>query len=491
MRALRQHASALNLAEMGVGTARRGLALLAVAVVIYGVDFRTATPVAADSSTSAPSCDYYASPTGAASNNGLTPQTPFRPQDFWARATPGKILCLMDGTYRGDSFMLAPHRQGQREPVGTPTSPITVRALNDGQVLIDGQGTRDPVSLGFTPVRWLVLEGFNACCGASGNGADTIGITAEDTTLRRIVAWDTRDYPDNSGSSHVINLVNSKRVLLEDVAAFGRGRKMFQIIGDRADGNICRRCWGRWEGYDSVMSQPRVTMQPSYGASNTTLENNLMTWSAEVRPNSPCVKGACPNYYGVMMVDQGKPPQLPRSTTKILGSVAYLKQDAATFYPPAPWVDSGVGFAGVTTILQDVIAVIEPGTRWTGKQGFLFPHKNPGTNSITRASTWGGAGNDISSGDWKQTNVCVSRTFPGSCPNPYTGTNGANVCKRYVNGAMTTEPLWPWPMDQRIRAALTSAGRRTLAGPDGTVTSEIETLLGSIPAVCRADGPGR
>lgn len=73
---------------------------------------------------------------------------------------------------------------------------------------------------------------------------------------------------------------------------------------------------------------------------------------------------------------------------------------------------------------------------------------------------------------------------------------GANLCYRYVDGARTTTPLWPWPMDQRIKDALAEAG--SYAGPcvncsggrqsrAGTadITADIEALLGLIPAACR------
>ena len=31
---------------------------------------------------------------------------------------------------------------------------------------------------------------------------------------------------------------------------------------------------------------------------------------------------------------------------------------------------------------------------------------------------------------------------------------GARLTYQYVNGVMTTDPLWPWPMEGRIQAEL-------------------------------------
>jgi hypothetical protein len=40
-------------------------------------------------------------------------------------------------------------------------------------------------------------------------------------------------------------------------------------------------------------------------------------------------------------------------------------------------------------------------------------------------------------------------------------------------------------MDDRIKTALSTAGSCALAGTHGTVTAEIESIFGTIPAACR------
>jgi hypothetical protein len=82
-----------------------------------------------------------------------------------------------------------------------------------------------------------------------------------------------------------------------------------------------------------------------------------------------------------------------------------------------------------------------------------------------------------------------------NCPNLFSGQGaggrqGARLCHRYVNGTLTEEKLWPWPMDDRIKVALARGGSQPLsgeAGPGyaaGTVTAEIVARYGPIAATC-------
>jgi hypothetical protein len=88
-------------------------------------------------------CDYYASPTGT--GDGLSQAKPFKISKFWAVATLGKTLCLLDGTYTGSDSMIDPPDNLS----GTSKNPITIRALNDGRTVINGEGKYVPVSLGY------------------------------------------------------------------------------------------------------------------------------------------------------------------------------------------------------------------------------------------------------------------------------------------------------------------------------------------------------
>ena len=84
---------------------------------------------------------YYASPSGG--GNGQSATSPFQIEDFWAVARPGDTLQMLAGTYTGDASMIDP----PPELHGTVEAPITVKAMDDGGVVIDGEGQHRPAAL--------------------------------------------------------------------------------------------------------------------------------------------------------------------------------------------------------------------------------------------------------------------------------------------------------------------------------------------------------
>ena len=58
---------------------------------------------------------------------------------------------------------------------------------------------------------------------------------------------------------------------------------------------------------------------------------------------------------------------------------------------------------------------------------------------------------------------------------------GASLCHRYIDGRETSLPLWPWPMQDRIRIATERS-----KWPTADVMGEITELFGPPPAECTA-----
>jgi hypothetical protein len=416
------------------------------------------------------SCNYYASPNGT--GNGTSPSTPFQISKFWSVAAPGKTLCLLDGIYTGSSSMIDPPDNLS----GAPGKPITVKALNDGKVTINGQGIRRPVLLNLN--NYFVLEGFNA----HSSSIEVVRVTrSHHNVVKRVAAWDAAD-----GGDSIVSAGGSEYTLFEDVAAWGIGRKVFS---SSQGGNFttCRRCWGRWEGSHSV--GPKLTYTLAYNNYDMIIENSIGTWSGEKMQETYTLQGCSPgntrcdgiktNYavdqalaiFGMDRLDGDK-----NARSKILGSIAYITRSdrfaASRLYEA--YVDS--------LEYKDNVAYIEAGS-YSGVKTFSLGGPTSSHNlSAARLTGIGGAGNQITS-TWKPSNIFQgpASPTPGSI---FTSPAYARVCKRYKDGELTNEPLWPWPMNQRIKDAMIQSGRAAV-----DVTQTVERMFGPVPGECKTDAP--
>jgi hypothetical protein len=107
---------------------------------------------------------------------------------------------------------------------------------------------------------------------------------------------------------------------------------------------------------------------------------------------------------------------------------------------------------------------------------------------LTNSTEIGGRDSTIES-QWQVSGRVDVDTVQGA-PNIWNGAggNGARVCKRYVGGQLTNQPLWPWPMDARSRSALYAAGKnpdQVFRGAGKSVTALMESLFGTIPPECK------
>ena len=438
-----------------------GAMMLASSTVVTSKAFKSGYSASAEASAtftmanpSKAQCSHYASPTGT--GNGLSPASPFRLSNFWKVAGPGQTLCLLDGTYTGSASMIVPPSGLS----GTASSPITIKAVNDGRVTINGQGTEWPVYLG--GVNYFVLEGFNAHSSGMATQSVVRIVGSSRITVRRVAAWDSADEPN--GNSAIISVGTSEYVLFEDVAAWGAARKIYTMS---QGGNFvtCRRCWGRWER--SVSTGPKHTYSLAYNNYDMTIENSIGTWN-----------GTAQNGQGIFSNDVSFTDTRHRS--KILGSIAYLR-GADSYMNGMPLV-----FLHDTTSteIRDTVAYIEPGTHltnWTFLLRPTSPTDSLPVNNFARNLTGIGGGSpaDVSS-QWQPSNIAQGSTVQ-SIGSVFSGTGGAKVCTRYKDGVLTSEPLWPWPMNQRILDAMVQSGRTAV-----DVTGTIEQIFGPIPNQCKS-----
>lgn len=396
---------------------------------------------------------YYLSPTGSDAAGGGTQAAAWRTfARAWQALQPGDTLLLLDGTY---TEPIAPNvRNGQAG------KPITVRSLNDGMVVIDGQGKRRPVQLGDNwggpnggPIGdWYVVEGIVAL-----NGTDAVvHVKGSNNVLRRVSAY--RADPDLNST---VFLLWGDNNLVEDAVASGTGRYMFEVY--QGSGNTLRRVFAQWERWDGRqfcgVQWPHGYNVGVYNASNTTIENAIAYGRA------PAV--------GVLVQANGD--GTVASNNAVLGSMALLSgrdrdgsvwtygtglaQPASRPLPSAcpdnvtqwSWGGQRVGFAltGQGTmqnnIFRDVLAVDNMGVGFTA--GRPYVGGTVGGNVLQRF-TLAGNGEGATGSEAARGGQIVNDLGVQVLP-------GAPVLdRRYVDRVLTDAPLLPWPMESRVQAEL-------------------------------------
>ena len=419
-------------------------------------------------------CTYYASPIGT--GDGSSPSKAFKIVDFWSVAKPGYVLCLLDGKYTGSRSMISPPAKLN----GRSGAPITIKALNDGKALIDGQGSEVPIRL--YQNNWFVVDGVNACCSKQ----DVVAIfQSSHNVVRRVAAWSAAD-----ANRMIFALAGGTDNLLEDIAGWGIARKILESCCN-ANFTTVRRFWGRWDGSHFV--GPKMTLSLAYDNTDMLVENAIGTWSGSaMKPtyNLDCDAGTpyrlCGKTFTNHQVDQPqgifsidgmtRPDKNARS--KLLGSIAYV-QDADTYPYSYLYLINRLD----SIRLENNVAYVNPKFHKNIRPFGLLAEGVAGDRLFANQLTSFGAAASFISG-WRATNILQGSSAPtvySSGESIFNTRRGANLCYRYREGSQTTEPLWPWPMNQRILYAMSESGRAPV-----DVTGTIEAMFGAIPAHCKS-----
>jgi hypothetical protein len=219
------------------------------------------------------------------------------------------------------------------------------------------------------------------------------------------------------------------------------------------------------------------------------IENSIGTWSGRdmkesyyLRCPATATYSACDRLhtnhavdqpYGVFAVDRLDGDK--DANTKLLGSIAYIT-GSDRFHAPQL-----LFFLGVDSFeIANTAAYISPGTH-TSKRPFVLQGKKQGAGArLTVHSVTGiGSADSVLSSDWDANEIDLGSTTQ-RVASVFSGDGGAQICKRYKNGVLTTEPLWPWPMNARIIEARIQSGRAPI-----DVTATIEDMFGVIPERCK------
>ena len=503
---------------MRTAAATRGL--LAIVALAGGLF------LSAEEATAEAACTHYAAPFTA--EGGRVPagkptasrkapgsaRDPYTVSEFWRQghARPGAVLCLQDGLYRGPHSMIAPRKKDDVH--GTAAAPVVVRALNDGEVWIDGERAHGTIRLQHD--YWTV-SGVNAF-NSKGPALAIRGAKQLDErdqrpirgiVLRRIVAWrdfipygSREDYDAVGGANvHVVDIADAKDILLEDCAAFGSGRKIFQVY--RSQRVTLRRNWARWDGRYPYEKGNKFAFACSYKSYDVLCENLIATAGGSRDPS------AMPATYlpglhliatdgtkgGMRWVEpQGRDPH--NLGLRILGSIAYVPP-GARFQNVAGFHIGGSGFPhkgqkGV--VIENSVAYVpsegkyavqlqdckdDPekhpeGCSWSRKDG-----RERAPVVVERVTALGGKPGAVRiEKDWRKKAVRV--VSKGTRVDPYRARgDGAAICTRIVDGRSTDEPLWPWPMQERILAATQYSNWET-----ADVMRELRDLFGDPPTEC-------
>ena len=400
---------------------------------------------------------------------------------------PGDTLLLNDGVYYSPLYI--------ENKAGTATAPITIKAANDGKAIIDGsQITAEwtpPVFIG-NGAAYITVEGIVARNAPQSSTDSNVNESvvyvygkAHDITLRRITAHDAAP-----GNNHVFYIAfGATNVLVEDCAGWGRGRYIFNAY--HVSNVTFRRDWA-YQAYTTNFSPAPRSAFGVYGASNVTLENVIGINTIPSQTDD--------NYYTAAWETTDDATNWPINNTTILGSMFFNNCEGY-------WVN---GSAGQNTQFKDDYFEIPvnntcrqyttmdygQGLRWGSAYGgsitnSTFTNNNlaffrdgagtpPISNSVflnnkavfqndsghSYSDFWnnGTLGTSLVSTD-KQVDPGYDTTtygkggylfIPQNSPLKGAGQNGAdmgaNILYEYVNGQLTNQPLWPWPMEDRIMA---------------------------------------
>ena len=442
----------------------------------------------------------YAAPTPTGTGTTCTQASPCTVATALGQVAAGGTVNLLDGTYQGATSMIT-------LPAGksgtSNTNRITIRAINDGAVLIDGQNARGAVvfnePVGSNTNNFITIEGINAKEGT----CNTITLRGNNNQLKRVMAWDANT--DENEVCHPLIVLNCTDCLVEDTGAFGTGwRTMLNYESIRT---TFRRVWSRWNNADNAVNAqsdgaPGKALETSYLSHETVVENGFITRSKDA---SETVSATGGEILGIGCVDCGDPEDpLPSAGTeprvRIYGSMVYFRnvdvQELVSNNRGVVW-DSNNPTNGPLT-MQDFVVWLD--TDETTRPIRIVNAGTGGAHVMNRVTTIGQEQARISNTNlatqsgttvegYTLTNhkAFTSIAQAGANLDIWDGPNQANLCFRYVNGVLTTTPLWPWPMNDRINAALVAAGRTVSAsfGTGGSLQGFLEQTFGTIPAACK------
>ncbi|OYT14051.1 MAG: hypothetical protein B6I19_01870, partial [Bacteroidetes bacterium 4572_114] len=443
------------------------------------------------------STTYFIDPSGSDGASGLGALNAWATfSHAFGNMGAGDELVLADGTY---------NQTLEISLTGTSTDTITIRAMNDGQAIIDGEGVRKPGIIGSSGANtdsYIEIEGIIFKNAKSGTDDAIFHVWNNHNTFRRCSFY----FAESGSNQQGLAFTHSQYNLAEDCIGAYITRHCFMSWDDNGleTHNTFRRCFAT--GYHPDRSDSLgISHFNIYGGSYDIVEN-CIGWYGSQNYGTSVHSQTGANYkcnnnkvLGSIMLGAGQV-----STSQWYEGIGISINHAGGEAPKYNEVENCVLFGNqmhgfnigeegrteytiinhcvmqnndsyairckdpLTTISNSVFYDNEYGYNSSYHEGtysFIDNFGNVGNNGVPSEETWP---NSFSS-DPLITDAGLQ--IPTNSPCYGTGESGsdvgATICSRYVDGVLTGEPLWPWPMQDRILAEL---------GID--ITAELTTKFG-------------
>jgi hypothetical protein len=206
--------------------------------------------------------EWYVSPDGVGS--GRSAGDPMSLQMVYAFLKPDDTCYLVDGIYRGAGNMIAP----LPGTFGTAESPIVIRALHEGAVIVDGEGSFKPLLL--NTVRHFIIDGIEL---QNSSGEVATVLNCSNITLRRIMAHDS-----GVGAKGDYWMSASQSIRLESCAGWGAADTTY--LFSTCDGVEMSYCFGVWQKPSGVAN--RFVFSVASTNSNVLMDKCVGLWEPAV-----------------------------------------------------------------------------------------------------------------------------------------------------------------------------------------------------------------
>jgi len=425
---------------------------------------------------SADAATYYLSPTGADANAG-TQSAPWKTFNFAIpKLRPGDTLVLRNGTYTGANSGYSFINCHINASNGTADQPITVKAESERRAFIRGDGTGTPLMIrncAHWTIVGLYLRGGDFQ--DSSVGAPVTVRDSHDVTARRLLVTHNNRYRN----SHLLTIQDSHNILVEESEFYSFQRHALHV--HYTTNSIFRRNYFNSRGHDDlpggfVSEQPdrgemAITLYPG---SNNIVENNISegnTGLADIQATSTADNNqflgniALNNIYGLVIKARGDSgAQMPHNTTikhfvainpewnglsarsakntrcencSVFGGERGIVGDCDANYPGdgtySLYIDNtlvvNASTYGIKMVDQDAWQVAYSNAY--GSNINFSPGKDPRfTNELSVNPQLGTC------------KVWIPATSPMKGAGKNGADIGASVLYRYVDGALTAQPLW-------------------------------------------------